>query len=118
MIPRAVEQVFRVTEDLKRKGWIYRMEGQFLEIVSLPFCLASFSNVVSVVQRDHQRLARQGRVRQEEARDQARQVRTDDRDGRERHRPHVAEPGAEPARARAAAIASLPTPLRALWAAR
>lgn len=34
MIPRAVEQVFRVTEELKNKGWIYRMEGQFLEIVS------------------------------------------------------------------------------------
>lgn len=34
MIPRAVEQVFRVTEQMKSKGWTYRMEGQFLEIVS------------------------------------------------------------------------------------
>lgn len=33
MIPRAVEQVFRVAEELKRKGWEYKMEGQFLEIV-------------------------------------------------------------------------------------
>ncbi|KAF9489289.1 kinesin-domain-containing protein [Pleurotus eryngii] len=32
MIPRAVEQVFRVAEELKRKGWEYKMEGQFLEI--------------------------------------------------------------------------------------
>ena len=37
MIPRAVEQVFRVTEELKSKGWEYTLEGQFLEIVrSLP----------------------------------------------------------------------------------
>lgn len=33
MIPRAVDQVFRVAEDLRSKGWEYRMEGQFLEIV-------------------------------------------------------------------------------------
>ena len=33
MIPRAVEQVFAVTEELKSKGWIYKLEGQFLEIV-------------------------------------------------------------------------------------
>ncbi|KAF8636137.1 hypothetical protein AX17_003760 [Amanita inopinata Kibby_2008] len=32
MIPRAVEQVFRVAEFMKTKGWEYRMEGQFLEI--------------------------------------------------------------------------------------
>ncbi|KAI0060654.1 kinesin-domain-containing protein [Artomyces pyxidatus] len=32
MIPRAVEQVFQVTEDLKSKGWEYTLEGQFLEI--------------------------------------------------------------------------------------
>ncbi|CCM01834.1 uncharacterized protein FIBRA_03902 [Fibroporia radiculosa] len=32
MIPRAVEQVFRVAEELKSKGWEYKMEGQFLEI--------------------------------------------------------------------------------------
>ncbi|KAK2459328.1 hypothetical protein APHAL10511_008653 [Amanita phalloides] len=32
VIPRAVEQVFRVTEFMKTKGWQYRMEGQFLEI--------------------------------------------------------------------------------------
>lgn len=34
MIPRAVENVFRVAEDLQSKGWEYKMEGQFLEIVS------------------------------------------------------------------------------------
>ena len=34
MIPRAVEQVFRVAEELQSKGWEYKMEGQFLEIVS------------------------------------------------------------------------------------
>lgn len=33
MIPRAVEQVFAATEELKRKGWVYKLEGQFLEIV-------------------------------------------------------------------------------------
>ncbi|KAI0731065.1 kinesin-domain-containing protein [Earliella scabrosa] len=32
MIPRAVEQVFRVADELKSKGWQYKMEGQFLEI--------------------------------------------------------------------------------------
>ncbi|EPT03058.1 hypothetical protein FOMPIDRAFT_1116997 [Fomitopsis schrenkii] len=32
MIPRAVEQVFRVAEELRTKGWEYKMEGQFLEI--------------------------------------------------------------------------------------
>ncbi|KAI0306050.1 kinesin-domain-containing protein [Multifurca ochricompacta] len=32
MIPRAVEQVFQVTEELKSKGWEYALEGQFLEI--------------------------------------------------------------------------------------
>ncbi|KAL0579485.1 kinesin-like nuclear fusion protein [Marasmius crinis-equi] len=32
MIPRAVEKVFRVAEDLKSKGWEYKIEGQFLEI--------------------------------------------------------------------------------------
>ncbi|KAJ3500189.1 hypothetical protein NMY22_g19341 [Coprinellus aureogranulatus] len=32
MIPRAVEQVFRVAEEMKDKGWEYRIEGQFLEI--------------------------------------------------------------------------------------
>ncbi|KAF9464929.1 P-loop containing nucleoside triphosphate hydrolase protein [Collybia nuda] len=32
MIPRAVEQVFRVAEEMKSKGWEYTMEGQFLEI--------------------------------------------------------------------------------------
>jgi hypothetical protein len=36
MIPRAVQQVFRVTEELKSKGWEYKMEGQFLEIVRTP----------------------------------------------------------------------------------
>ncbi|KAH8116258.1 kinesin-domain-containing protein [Phellopilus nigrolimitatus] len=32
MIPRAVEQVFRVAESMKSKGWEYNLEGQFLEI--------------------------------------------------------------------------------------
>ncbi|KAL0953348.1 hypothetical protein HGRIS_004588 [Hohenbuehelia grisea] len=32
MIPRAVAQVFRVAEELRSKGWEYKMEGQFLEI--------------------------------------------------------------------------------------
>jgi hypothetical protein len=36
MIPRAVHQVFRVADDLKDKGWVYQMEGQFLEIVFAP----------------------------------------------------------------------------------
>lgn len=37
MIPRAVDQVFRVTDELKSKGWEYKMEGQFLEIVSITY---------------------------------------------------------------------------------
>ncbi|TFK24063.1 kinesin-domain-containing protein [Coprinopsis marcescibilis] len=32
MIPRAVEQVFRVAEEMRSKGWEYKIEGQFLEI--------------------------------------------------------------------------------------
>ncbi|KAI0796103.1 P-loop containing nucleoside triphosphate hydrolase protein [Abortiporus biennis] len=32
MIPRAVEQVFEVADELKKKGWEYTMEGQMLEI--------------------------------------------------------------------------------------
>ncbi|KAF8875354.1 P-loop containing nucleoside triphosphate hydrolase protein [Mucidula mucida] len=32
MIPRAFDQIFRVTRDLKTKGWEYTLEGQFLEI--------------------------------------------------------------------------------------
>ncbi|KAF9440576.1 kinesin-domain-containing protein [Macrolepiota fuliginosa MF-IS2] len=32
MIPRAVEQVFRVAAEMKSKGWEYTIEGQFLEI--------------------------------------------------------------------------------------
>lgn len=35
MIPRAVETVFRVAQDMENKGWEYKIEGQFLEIVSL-----------------------------------------------------------------------------------
>ena len=35
MIPRAVEQVFQVAEVMRKKGWEYKMEGQFLEIVSV-----------------------------------------------------------------------------------
>lgn len=35
MIPRAVDQVFQVTEELKSKGWEYTLEGQFLEIVRI-----------------------------------------------------------------------------------
>ena len=35
MIPRAVDQVFQVTEELKSKGWEYGLEGQFLEIVRM-----------------------------------------------------------------------------------
>ena len=37
MIPRAVDQVFRVAEEMKAKGWEYKMEGQFLEIVKFLF---------------------------------------------------------------------------------
>jgi kinesin family protein C1 len=35
MIPRAVDQVFRIAKEMKSKGWEYQMEGQFLEIVRL-----------------------------------------------------------------------------------
>lgn len=41
MIPRAVEQVFRVSDELRAKGWEYKMEGQFLEIVSQPRIVCS-----------------------------------------------------------------------------
>ena len=37
MIPRAVEQVFRVADEMKSRGWEYKIEGQFLEIVGLSF---------------------------------------------------------------------------------
>lgn len=36
MIPRAVNEVFRAADTLKNKGWEYSIEGQFLEIVSIP----------------------------------------------------------------------------------
>ncbi|KAG1051518.1 hypothetical protein G6F43_006281 [Rhizopus delemar] len=32
MIPRAVHQIYKVTQQLKQFGWEYTMEGQFLEI--------------------------------------------------------------------------------------
>lgn len=54
MIPRAVEQVFRVAEDLRSKGWEYKIEGQFLEIVRPLSYLRSVSNL-RAVQRNHQR---------------------------------------------------------------
>lgn len=34
MIPRAVDQVFAIADDYQSKGWEYKLEGQFLEIVS------------------------------------------------------------------------------------
>lgn len=41
MIPRAVEQVFNLTDELKSKGWSYKMEGQFLEIVRILVSVSS-----------------------------------------------------------------------------
>src|SRR6266404_923002 len=38
MIPRAVDQVFQVADELKSKGWEYTLEGQFLEIVRISLC--------------------------------------------------------------------------------
>jgi kinesin family protein C1 len=32
MIPRAVEQIYAATEKLKKQGWEYTMEAQYLEI--------------------------------------------------------------------------------------
>ncbi|KAI9278212.1 P-loop containing nucleoside triphosphate hydrolase protein [Phascolomyces articulosus] len=32
MIPRAVQQIYEVTQKLSERGWTYTMEGQFLEI--------------------------------------------------------------------------------------
>jgi len=32
MIPRAVQQIYEVVQQLKQFGWEYKMEGQFLEI--------------------------------------------------------------------------------------
>lgn len=49
MIPRAVEQVFRVTEELKAKGWEYKLEGQFLEIVRPSFSCNELFLTISVV---------------------------------------------------------------------
>jgi len=34
MIPRAIGKIFDTTERLKEQGWVYELEGQFLEIVS------------------------------------------------------------------------------------
>lgn len=33
MIPRAVEQVFRIAGEMQSRGWEYAIEGEFLEIV-------------------------------------------------------------------------------------
>lgn len=57
MIPRAVQQVFTVTEELKSKGWEYTMEGQFLEIVSIrDICVITGVDLTDgIVQRDNQR---------------------------------------------------------------
>jgi len=49
MIPRAVEQVFRVAEQMKNVGWEYKMEGQFLEIVSC-ISLSFFSVLTTTLQ--------------------------------------------------------------------
>ncbi len=38
MIPRAVDQVFQVAEELKSKGWEYTLEGQVLEVVRISLC--------------------------------------------------------------------------------
>lgn len=35
MIPRAIAKIFDSTDRLKAQGWVYELEGQFLEIVSL-----------------------------------------------------------------------------------
>jgi hypothetical protein len=32
MIPRAIDMIFRVSGQLKDRGWKYQMEGQFLEV--------------------------------------------------------------------------------------
>ena len=32
MIPRAVQQIYKTAERLKDKGWVYQVEGQYLEI--------------------------------------------------------------------------------------
>ena len=48
MIPRAVEQVFQVAEVMGKKGWEYKLEGQFLEIASI--ALWSWDDVAD---RDH-----------------------------------------------------------------
>jgi kinesin family member C1 len=34
MIPRAIIKIFETTERLKEQGWVYELEGQFLEIVN------------------------------------------------------------------------------------
>jgi hypothetical protein len=52
MIPRAVEQVFNVAQDLSSKGWSYKMEGQFLEIVRFCVFLLFTAHYLSV-QRNH-----------------------------------------------------------------
>jgi len=54
MIPRAVDQVFQVTEELKSKGWEYTLEGQFLEIVRIRSCHGYCISRPSIVQRNHQ----------------------------------------------------------------
>ena len=68
MIPRAVEQVFRGTEQMKMKGWEYKMEGQFLEIVRMvsPRENPPLINFFLTVQRNYQRPSRERRIRQEE----------------------------------------------------
>jgi len=68
MIPRAVEQVFRGTEQMKMKGWEYKMEGQFLEIVRIIRSKEKPSPqfFLLTVQRNYQRPSRERRIRQKE----------------------------------------------------
>jgi hypothetical protein len=50
MIPRAVGQVFQVAEGMRKKGWEYKLEGQFLEIVSLASCIPKAPLLTEIMQ--------------------------------------------------------------------
>lgn len=38
LIPRAIDMIFKVSGQLKDRGWKYQMEGQFLEVYNEVVC--------------------------------------------------------------------------------
>lgn len=81
MIPRAIDMIFRVSSQLKDRGWKYQMEGQFLEVYNEVVSRA-LGCAETVLRLSDQRLARHWSIRYQEARNQKRQRWEGQRDGR------------------------------------